>query len=255
MCSSDSSLSCLQQEMDSRIHQEDQERRGQEHLRQQHRLRLLPRLSLEVGEFAAAQADRARGQRLPDLGPVLGHQAERRRQVPQLAHLDLLAEHAQRLPRPPDRFIATRSRKALMACLKSRCRFSTCCLSSMSGRKKKMAAKSRPAQTGTMNDRCTPASPIPPSTMGGKISPNRPSRTLVARKFSNDLPTRFRFERSERNSQPCSAQNRASAAPRRLLKALSCPSPGYLTGLSAGARPASNTAIRLARPTRRGISA
>ena len=43
--------------MDSRIHQEDQERRGQEHLRQQHRLRLLPRLSLEVGEFTAADAE------------------------------------------------------------------------------------------------------------------------------------------------------------------------------------------------------
>jgi hypothetical protein len=32
-----------------------------------------------------------------------------------------------------------------------------------------------------MIDRCTPTRPIPISTMGGKISPNSPSRTLVAR--------------------------------------------------------------------------
>ena len=68
-----------------------------------------------------------------------------------------------------------------MACLKSRCRFSTCPLSSTSGMKKKIAAKTRPAQTGMMIDRCTPTRPIPISTMGGKISPNSPSRTLVAR--------------------------------------------------------------------------
>ena len=105
--------------------------------------------------------------------------------IRQKAHpspISLAAIRASGTPRPPDRFIATRSRKAPMACLKSRCRLSTCCLSSRSGSmKKKMAAKTRPAQTGTMIDRCTPASPMPSRTMGAKISPNRPSRTLVAR--------------------------------------------------------------------------
>ena len=103
------------------------------------------------------------------------------RQNAQPSPISLAAISASGTPRPPDRFIATRSRKAPMACLKSRCRFSTCPLSSMSGMKKKIAAKTRPAQTGMMIDRCTPTSPIPSSTMGGKISPNSPSRTLVAR--------------------------------------------------------------------------
>ena len=82
-----------------RVHEEDQEGAGHHHLRDQHRLRPLARLPLEVGELAAAQADRARGERLPDLRAVLGDQAQRGGEVPQLVDLDLLAEHAERLPR------------------------------------------------------------------------------------------------------------------------------------------------------------
>ena len=41
--------------MDGRIHEEDQERPGQQHLRHQHRLGLLPGLPLEIGELAAAE--------------------------------------------------------------------------------------------------------------------------------------------------------------------------------------------------------
>ena len=115
----------------------------QEHLRHQHGLRALTRLPFEVGQLAAAQADRAGGERLTDLGPVLGDQAERGGQVAQFVKTDLLAEGTERLPpislaaisasgtpRPPARFIPTRSRKAPTACRKSFRRCAAFCLTS-----------------------------------------------------------------------------------------------------------------------------
>src|SRR5580698_636586 len=69
-------LSGVKQRLDGRIHKEDQEGGRQQHLRHQHRLGSLPRLPLEVGEFAPTQAGRAGGERFPDLRAVLGDQAQ-----------------------------------------------------------------------------------------------------------------------------------------------------------------------------------
>src|ERR1700678_1006969 len=92
-------LSGVKQRLDGRVHEEDQEGARQHHLRHQHRLGPLPRLPLEIGELAPAQADRAGGQRFPDLRAVLGDQAQRGGKVLQLTDLHLFAEHAERLPR------------------------------------------------------------------------------------------------------------------------------------------------------------
>src|ERR1700726_2544378 len=79
-----------QQHSYDREHEKHEETSDEEHLCDEHRLRALARLAFEIGQLAAAQADRAGGEGLTDLGPVLGHQAERRGQVAQLVHPDLL---------------------------------------------------------------------------------------------------------------------------------------------------------------------
>src|SRR5487761_1250503 len=79
-----------QQHSYDREHEKYKETGDEEHLSDEHRLRALAGLAFQVGQLPAAQADRARGEGLAHLGPVLGDQAERRGQVAQLVDADLL---------------------------------------------------------------------------------------------------------------------------------------------------------------------
>src|SRR4051812_49299928 len=174
-----------------RVGKKDQETGAQQKLRDEHGLGAFTGLSFDVGQLAAAHAGRAGGQGLTYLRPVVGHQREGGGQVAQLVHVDVVAEPAQRLPgrdagdpgvgegvadaaygqpsptlaavirasgtpRPPARFIATRSRKALTACRKSRRRDAASCRSCMSGSRKKISAKKMPSHTGTATTTCRP---------------------------------------------------------------------------------------------------
>ena len=136
-------------------HKKHQKPSDKKHLGDEHRLGPLTGLALHLGQLPAAQVGGPGGQRLPDLGAVVGDQAERGGQVAQLVDADLVAERPERLPgglaaepgvgqgvaqpgdmdqpppitlaaisasgtpRPPARFIETRSRKAPTACRKS----------------------------------------------------------------------------------------------------------------------------------------
>src|SRR6185437_15524664 len=101
--------------MNGRVHQENQERGGQHHLRQQHRLGLLPRLALEVGESAAARSFSSFTWTSSPSTPSACHgvcpvilalaRASLIRQNAQPSPISLAAISASGTPRPPDRFI------------------------------------------------------------------------------------------------------------------------------------------------------
>ena len=154
------------------------------HLGDQHRLRALSRLPLQVGELPAAQArgravsdsrtlapssatrlsaaDRSRSsstltsspsppRACQGVCPVIRALASASliRHIAQPPPISLAAISASGTPRPPARFMPTRSRKAPTACRKSLRRWSAFCFTSRSGRKKNSAPSSRPNQTGT----------------------------------------------------------------------------------------------------------
>ena len=102
-------------------------------------------------------------------------------------------------PRPPARFIATRSRKEPTTCRKSRRIRAASRLICRSGRTKKSPATSSAAHSGTVSE--TPQLHQHQPADQQRERPGRPetaSSTFVARKPSNDLPSRARSALTER---------------------------------------------------------
>ena len=270
-----------------RVGQKKQISEDDQHLGDQHRLGPLAGPALHLGQLAPPQRRRPGGQRVADLGAVVGDQRERGGQVAQLVDADLLAEPAERrpgrdalqpgvrervadagrtpsrrrsrpprssasgTPRPPARFIETRSRNAPTTCRKSRRRAAASRRScSVAAAAPTSRANSERGPTETVRPSWTPGDAIaqPRPAPGTNSSPPTAEQHLRGQE-ALERPAEHRQVRAQPSATPDPAglERRASRTPSRSCQprpALVGQRPRSDAERRAGCRSASSRASR-----------
>ena len=246
-----------------------------------------PAPDLDVGQVPPAQRGSPGCQRRPNLGAVLSDQGQRGSQVAQLVHRQLLTELTQRgpggdppkpgilkrpsdathrpavtdraavisasgTPRPPARFIATKSRKLPTTWRKSRRASAARLRTDMSGRKKQPAPSRIDNQRGTTGETPKPSRVNNPPSSSGATKPTAAAITLVARKPSNDMSRIERSCRIDVNVKPRLASMSRTDEPRSKRARCHVLAPAARAGPF---RPASIAPSAAATPGRNGTSA